>query len=124
MADPSNPDPVARANMRFQQCILAIFGTDAERKAADQTDFNFMEAVLHGRPDGPPPTEAEFRLAGFTAGAARWPLAGPEYLWLCLLNGADPDKAPHTWWYAPNEAARESLRARVEALRLPGIDWR
>lgn len=63
------------------------------------------------------PTEAEFRAAGYTANAIKYPLSDGAVAYLCKFNGA-PDGwiPPRAWRYAPNAACQTMLERNAAAL--------
>ncbi len=53
------------------------------------------------------PLDAEFRVAGFTGEARKYPLSEKAVEWLAAFNGVPIDKVPITWHYAPNAWMQE-----------------
>lgn len=50
----------------------------------------------------PPATDADFRAAGFTAEARKYPMTEAGARWIAAFNGVPFEKIPAAWCYAPN----------------------
>lgn len=58
-------------------------------------------------------TDDQLRAAGYTANARRYPLSNAAVRWVCRFNGITVTMAPHSWFYAPNEAMRRYVEDRA-----------
>lgn len=56
-----------------------------------------------------PPSPKEFRDAGYTVNAIKYPMSTKGFLKLCAFNGVDPNKVPRAWLYAPNQYMLEYM---------------
>jgi hypothetical protein len=53
------------------------------------------------------PTEEEFRKAGFTIEALKYPLSPEGIRFVAQFNGIKIEQMPETWKYAPNPTMQE-----------------
>lgn len=56
-------------------------------------------------------TDEEWRAAGYTPAACRYPLSTDAIRVLCYMNRIKLDQAPRAWHFAPNEALQRQLEA-------------
>lgn len=64
-----------------------------------------------------PPTEEEFRQAGFTFAAGELPRDELSIILLCAFNGIDPSIAPEAWKYFPNKSTKAAWERVADAAR-------
>jgi hypothetical protein len=50
----------------------------------------------------PPATDEQFRAAGYTVNARKFPLSEAAVRWVAEFNGIPFEKIPPAWCYAPN----------------------
>lgn len=68
-----------------------------------------------------PPTNEEFRKAGYTDVALQHPLTWSEFVEKCRWNGVSTDLAPMSWCFSPGAWYKEFWRKKVDAW-LPADD--
>lgn len=62
------------------------------------------------------PTDEEFRQAGFTGAARRYPLSEAGKNWICRFNGITRQIMPRAWGYAPNPYMLEYIESRAKGI--------
>lgn len=82
-------------------------------------DMALAKARGSSADDAAVPTEEEFRKAGFTQNAAKYPRSEAAFRMLCAFNGVAPEQAPPAWRYYPNQSVRECWE-RVASVALRG----
>jgi len=60
--------------------------------------------------------DQEFRDAGFTEQARKYPRTKIEFEAICAWNNIKPDDAPEAWRYFPNESTQNAWRRVIEAI--------
>lgn len=61
-----------------------------------------MESLFTVLREPPAVTDEQFRAAGYSADARKYPLTPLAMQAKCAFNGVTMDQAPDAWWYAPN----------------------
>lgn len=63
------------------------------------------------------PTKEDFRKAGMSGDAARYPRDDLAMVMLCAFNGIEPHQAPPAWWFHPNHQSVKAWQRVADAAK-------